>query len=281
MVGRYTHSHNHFGLVLGAGHAGSVVEKGRLAGAFGRRLVQVPMGESAVVAHRADEVRAFGGTAQFQRHGLFDAGGHHAPFGGLVGIHVGEVEGLPSAVAGGKHGVLGVRRVDFNIEHPVDRRARHIGREGVVVGAGAAVFRRAAEDRLPGGAGVQTAEHVILAAVAIHAAEGAGDQRVGIVRIHRHRGVPERPILCGIGLHGSDVGPSTAVGIVLPDRAIAHPAGAGRSSVSEIQDPIRRHYHMGGPVLGWLSGHRRPRLARVVRAEQILPAHQRNRDISG
>ena len=129
MMRRDSHPHHHLGFILGASDPGGVVEQRRLVGALRRRLVQVPMGKPAVIAHRAEQVRAFGGAAKFQWHGLFDARGHHAPPRGLLGIHVGQVERLPAAVAGGEHGVPAIRWVDFDIEHPVDWRARHVGRQ--------------------------------------------------------------------------------------------------------------------------------------------------------
>ena len=171
--------------------------------------------------------------------------------------------------------------VDFDIEHPVDRRARHVRRQGAVESAGTAGRRGAAEYRLPGGAAIDAAEHVVLAAIAVHAPERAGDHHPGTVRIHGHRRVAERLVVRRVWLHRRDVGPRAALGVELPDRAIGHPAGTGRRSVREIQDSVRCHHHVGGPVLLRLPGHRLPCFAGVGAAEQVVPPHEGNRGVDG
>lgn len=183
----------------------------------------------------------------------------------------------PAAVAGGEHGVVGIRRIDLDIEHPVDGSGGRVGRQAEIERAASS----SAEHRFPCLAAVDGAEHIVLAAGSVHTAERAGDGHFGIMRVHGHRGPSERFVLGGVGLHGCDLGPGAGVGIELPDAAGGHAAGSRRRAVGKVERSIGRHHHVGGPVLGGLARHGLPRLPGIRAAEQVVPAHQGDGDIDG
>src|SRR5215472_12869164 len=116
---------------------------------------------------RADEIKG---------DRLFDSSAHHAPACRLASIHVIEVEGFPTTVAGCEYCVIGIEGIDFDVEHPMNGGVRHIRRQRwVELPAGG-------EDRLPGFAAILGAIEVIVITASIDmAVERTCDEGFGIM----------------------------------------------------------------------------------------------------
>ena len=99
-----------------------VAEARRRRRTFRRGTIQIPVHKSAVIANRADQVRAIRGAVQLQRDRFLDARNKNAPVRGLTAIGCAQVKSLPAAVAGGEDCVIWIRWIDLDVEHPVDWR---------------------------------------------------------------------------------------------------------------------------------------------------------------
>src|SRR5208337_2667426 len=92
--------------------------------------------------------------------------------------HGGEIEGFPSAVTGSEHGVIGISRINLDVEEPMNRRVGDIGRERGIVDA------PTRENRPPGLAAISAAENVVVASAAVPTIKGAGDHDLRIVGVN-------------------------------------------------------------------------------------------------
>ncbi len=227
------------------------------------------MSEPAIIADCGNQVRALWGAEQLQRYRFFDPGAHHAPFRCLAAIHVREIESFPAAVAGGEHGVIGIERIDLDVEQPMNRCVGNVrGKRSVKRSA-------APKHRLPGLAAIGAPENVVVAAAAVPAIKRARDQHLGIVGVHRDSNVA-KSFFAGLRFFGSNIAPFAASGIEPPHRSICHSPGPRHCSIRNIKISIRSQHSPVRAIFRWLAGDSTPAFARVTATKQVLPAHQRN-----
>src|SRR5215472_7389904 len=212
---------------------------------------------------------------QIERHGLFDASAHYAPACRLASIHVGEIEGFPTTVASCEYGVIGVERIDFDVEHPMNGRVRDIrGQRSVELSAGG-------EDRLPGFAAIFRAINVIVITVSIDmAVERTCDEGLRILCINRNAD-PAKSGWLGRRLFRSHIGPLIGSGIQFPYCAIGHAPGTGYGAVGNVQIAIRGECRTVRTILRRLVWNRLPGLACISAAKKIGSPEERCADING
>src|SRR6185437_10973352 len=232
----------------------------------------IQMYEAAVVADGGDQVRALRRTQQIKCDRLFDAGTHHTPGGRLPAVNVAEIERLPSAVTGGEHRMVGVEWIDFDVEHPVNRRVGHIRSEGRVKGSATA------QNRLPRPTAIRRAINVVVITFAADVSiKRAGDQHLRITSIDGNGGPSEA---FGVGLFGRDVGPLAGLGIELPYCAVRHTPWTGHGSVCDVQIAIGSQRGTVRTILRRFVRNWRPGVSCVGASEKIIATEQRNAGVN-
>src|ERR1035438_10380767 len=101
------------------------------------------MHKATIIANTADQRDTLPRTVQTQPHSLLDTGSQNAPVRYFALVGCGQIEGLPSSVAGSERSVVRIQGVNLNVKQPMDRRRLYIRSKAVVV------LAPAAEDRSP------------------------------------------------------------------------------------------------------------------------------------
>src|SRR5215469_6575135 len=167
-------------------------------------------------------------TEQIERHGLFDASAHYAPACRLASIHVGEIEGFPTTVAGREYCVIGIEWIDFDVEHPMNRRVRDIRSQRCVE------LPAGGEDRPPGFAAIFGAIDVIAITMSIDMpVKRTCDEGLRIMGVDRNAD-PAKSRWFRPRLFRSHIGPLIGLGIQFPYCAIGHAPGTGYRAVGDV-----------------------------------------------